>query len=369
MQFGIWREGKSLERIFDRIILFISCSLLLIMNLEKADSVAIFLVTLSISALNEAYSKTSVVKILYIAYPILCFIQPMFCIFVPLILYDVFLEKAYIISFLYAVILGWYINSNKNPYLLLLIFLVGLAYFLMKKTEENTRLSLEYKQLRDTSKELNMLLENKNKDLIEKQDYEIHLATLKERNRIAREIHDNVGHLLSRSILMMGAAIAINKDEHLSKGLDEIKNTLSNAMDNIRQSVHNLHDESIDLEAEINKIISEFHFCKVDYEYDMQPGANHNLKYSFITIIKEALSNVIKHSNATQVQIIVQEHPGMYQLLIEDDGTRFLPSSTEGIGLVNMKERVLGLMGTILITKEKGFRIFISVPKKGKALS
>ena len=45
------------------------------------------------------------------------------------------------------------------------------------------------------------MLTQKNKDLLEKQDYEIHVATLKERNRIAREIHDNVGHMLSRSLL------------------------------------------------------------------------------------------------------------------------------------------------------------------------
>jgi len=50
-----------------------------------------------------------------------------------------------------------------------------------------------------------MLLRQKNRELIEKQDYEIRLATLNERGRIAREIHDHVGHLLSRSILQIGA--------------------------------------------------------------------------------------------------------------------------------------------------------------------
>ena len=47
------------------------------------------------------------------------------------------------------------------------------------------------------------------------QDYEIHLATLKERNRIAREIHDNVGHLLSRSLLQTGALQVMNHDKAL----------------------------------------------------------------------------------------------------------------------------------------------------------
>lgn len=59
------------------------------------------------------------------------------------------------------------------------------------------------------------MLQEKNKNLMEKQDYEIYLATLRERNRIAREIHDNVGHMLSRSILQMGALITIHKEEPL----------------------------------------------------------------------------------------------------------------------------------------------------------
>ena len=70
-------------------------------------------------------------------------------------------------------------------------------------------------RLRDTSTELNLVLQEKNKNLMEKQDYEIYLATLRERNRIAREIHDNVGHMLSRSILQMGALITIHKEEPL----------------------------------------------------------------------------------------------------------------------------------------------------------
>ena len=58
------------------------------------------------------------------------------------------------------------------------------------------RVEQEYRKTRDDSKERNLLLHEKNRSLIEKQDYEIYTATLQERNRIAREIHDNVGHLL-----------------------------------------------------------------------------------------------------------------------------------------------------------------------------
>ena len=87
----------------------------------------------------------------------------------------------------------------------------------------------------------------KNRMLVEKQDYEIYAATLKERNRIAREIHDNVGHLLSRSILITGAAKALNASDTLSPVLDNLDHSLNQAMTSIRSSVHDLHDESLNL--------------------------------------------------------------------------------------------------------------------------
>ena len=62
---------------------------------------------------------------------------------------------------------------------------------------------------------------------------DIHAATLKERNRIAREIHDHVGHMLSRSILQLGAILAINKDEKLDIPLRGLKDSLDTAMNNI----------------------------------------------------------------------------------------------------------------------------------------
>lgn len=91
----------------------------------------------------------------------------------------------------------------------------------------------------------------KNKALAEKQNSEIYAATLRERNRIAREIHDNVGHVLSRTILLTGAARAINKDQNLDSLLKGLDNSLNSAMDSIRSSVHDLHDDAVNLQETI----------------------------------------------------------------------------------------------------------------------
>ncbi|MFA9399110.1 MAG: sensor histidine kinase [Clostridiaceae bacterium] len=217
--------------------------------------------------------------------------------------------------------------------------------------------------MEDDSKEISMQLEITNKILIEKQDYEIKLARLNERNRIARDIHDNVGHMLSRSILQIGALLATNKDEPTKENLKLIKNTLSEAMDSIRNSVHDLHEESIDLESEIKTLIKNFSFCSVELNYDIEFSLEKDLKYCFLSITKEALSNIIKHSNATKASILIREHPGFYQFIIEDNGSYASYYTKNGIGLKNINDRVTSFNGYVNINCDKGFKLFISIPK------
>jgi hypothetical protein len=129
------------------------------------------------------------------------------------------------------------------------------------------------------------------------QNYEINNATLTERNRIAREIHDNVGHMLSRAIMITGAIKVVNKNENLYNSIDNLEECLSNAMTNIRESVHNLHNNSISLQNAVQKIVDDFKFCNINLTYDMTDHIPNDVKYAFITIIKESLTNIEKHSN------------------------------------------------------------------------
>ena len=241
-----------------------------------------------------------------------------------------------------------------------------LAFFMERNTAKRQSLEEELRRTQDDSKERNLLLSQKNKALQEKQDYEIYNATLKERNRIAREIHDNVGHVLSRSILMVGAAKTINKDPGMTAMLKNLEDSLNHAMNSIRNSVHDLHDEAVNLEEVEKSLVREFTFCPVQMVYDMTREVPREVKYCFISITKEAFANIMKHSNATKVQLILREHPGLYQLCIEDNGKdAFYDPEKSGIGIANMKERVNALGGTIQIFTDKGFRIFITIPKCG----
>lgn len=234
------------------------------------------------------------------------------------------------------------------------------------------QLELRYRKLRDDSMEGSLLLKERNALLMEKQEYEIENAMLQERKRIAREIHDNAGHMLSRCILMTGALRAVNQSEELAAPLGQLADILSETMDTIRNDVHNLHDESVHLKQAVDTLMAQFTFCHISAEYDMGKEVPGKICYVLLAILKEALTNISKHSNATQVNLHMLEHPAMYQLIIQDNGTvaaqrEILPKEFKeagaGMGLLNIYERVQSLNGQLQISGENGFRIFVSIPK------
>lgn len=324
---------------------------------------------------------------------------PEMCAFFPAVFYVLIQYHFYLPTFAGCFLYLYIIRTiNSDIFLFsfwgILFFIV--AFFLQLRTESEEKLRQDFMKLRDDSTEKNILLEEKNHMLVEKQNYEIYTATLKERNRIAREIHDNVGHLLSRSILITGAAKAVSSSEAVSPLLDSLDISLNQAMTSIRTSVHDLHDESVNLRESIEGLISEFQFCPVSLDYDMGLEIPREVKYCFISIVKEALSNMARHSNATSAYVVMREHPALYQLCIEDNGkipesscisqsfsenrtsdsffgnprhpqnTGWYDFSTQnrGMGLSNIHDRLAPLHGTVQITTDHGFRIFITIPKE-----
>jgi signal transduction histidine kinase len=357
------RFGKHMNKLIDKLIIFIFCVALYIPNVSSIYMIVPILIALIFSAALSYLEDDNIILGVFVIYLIICFFEPTFLFFIPLICYDVLIFK---IKWMWVVSLLPIINNiNKTLSIssVLIAAFITVPYLLKYRTVSLQNIKKEYFKLRDNTKEASMQLEKKNKALMEKQDYEINLATLNERNRIARDIHDNVGHMLSRSILQIGALLTISKDEETKKNLKLIKDTLSEAMDSIRSSVHDLHDEAIDLQTEIQTLINNFKFCPVELNYDIESNLEKNLKYCFIAITKEALSNIINHSNATKVSVIMREHPALYQLVIHDNGTLSSYKSENGIGLKNIAERVAAINGNVNISTDKGFRIFISIPK------
>jgi signal transduction histidine kinase len=354
----------KMKKLIDKLVILIISLALYIPSVNNIYMIVPILIAIILSAILSYLENEHIATIAFVIYLIVCFFMPNFLFFIPLICYDAALLKIkgiWVLSFLPLIT-----NSNHTLFMskwLIATFILG-VYVLKYRTVSLINIEKAYYKLRDNTKEISIQLEKQNKELLEKQDYEINLATLTERNRIARDIHDNVGHLLSRSILQIGALLVINKDEQSKESLRAIKGTLSEAMDSIRDSVHNLHEKSIDIQTEIQKLVDNFKFCSIKFNYDVETNVEKNIKYCFISVTKEALSNIIKHSNATEVLISIREHPALYQLVIQDNGSSCSYNSENGIGIKSINDRVLSIGGNINISNDKGFRIFISIPKK-----
>ena len=119
-------------------------------------------------------------------------------------------------------------GTDRIQWQILWIVFDMLAVYLRQMTWQDRELQKEFIRIQDDDREYNRMLKLKNRYLIEKQDAQVYSATLKERNRIAREIHDNVGHLLSRALIQTGAVIAVSRDEQTKPLLLSIKETLKN---------------------------------------------------------------------------------------------------------------------------------------------
>ena len=365
-------EEENMKQIVDQTIILVYCMIALMEMPVSAQLVAAFLLAVIYAGMNEFLEGKRVQLMTSIGWLAAVYVCPQMWLFTPLILYSMLVYRQY----LFVIILGLGLIRTYLPDQIPLLVYLGVGCMvtalIQYRTKEYELQDAKLRKIRDDSTELNLLLKEKNKNLLEKQDYEIYTATLRERNRIAREIHDNVGHMLSRSILMVGALKALNTQKVTEGPLDQREDTLNAAMNSVRESVHDLHDESVNLKEVLESLAEEYTFCEVQLEYDMGYDVPREIKYSFISIVKEAMNNIMKHSNATSARVQVREHPGLYQLVVEDNGSTMtqkrlkeILDTTGGIGIRNMKERIGMLGGVVQFQAKEGFRIFITVPKQG----
>lgn len=358
-----------MNRLIDKALLLLYCLGFCFLQEEISLCVVFFFLAAGLSCFGEVLPRKSFLPAVLLVYGGIVLFLPQGVLFFPLLAYDYFslvlpgekrLWTLVPLGIFFILPVSSY-SSFIIYYLLIGICLGGLLWY---RNDSYERLSQNYKKVRDDGIERNLLLKEKNKTLIEKQNYEIYAATLKERNRIAREIHDHVGHMLSRGILMTGAMKTLFKDSPAAENLSQLEETLNTAMNNIRESVHDLHDEAVNLKETVEKLTGEFHYCPITLEYDIDCPPSPQIRYCFIALLKEGLSNISAHSQGNHAWITLREHPAMYQLIIRDNGTGGEPSPGRGIGLSNMQERVEALKGTIYFQQQKGFQILVSIPKE-----
>lgn len=347
--------------ILNQILLYLLCASFWFFKPVSLATVVLFLCILLCGNLMLLSPFPGIYYSLLGGFILLSFGQPDLLCFYPYILYIILSrttqKKRVFILMAFCGLLSLYFSPNLFSLYNLLLFV--LAFQLQNTTAQKAYWREKYRQTRNDNYEHSYDLIEKNKALRQNQDYEIHLATLKERNRIAREIHDNVGHLLSRSLLQTGALQVMNQDASLEVPILTLKESLDTAMTSIRDSVHDLHDESIHLQTALSGLQKEAVDLTVTLHYKMQTEPPKKFKYAILAIAKEALTNTQRHSNATRFDIYLTEHPAFYQFILKDNGTNIAKDFSGGIGLENMQERVIQLGGDFHILTSDGFRIQI----------
>lgn len=356
-----------MQKAIDKHMILMMGLLFLLDRSLTYEPVVIFLAALISMELIIYLEKDVAFYGIVAVYVLACFFAPGLLFFLPVHIYEFVYRKKWW-GCLSGALFLYRLSLFKEIWQLLLWgMLVLLAFLLACRTKRQVGEHAAFLKLRDSSVEEQTKMKQRNQELLEKQDYEIRVATLSERNRIAREIHDNVGHMLTRCILQLGALMLVHKeDETLYAQLSSVNASLNEAMNNIRESVHDLHDESVDLKQAVIEATSQMRQTyDLELVYDMSLQVPRNVKYAMIAIVKEAMANIVKHSNATRVSVMLREHPGFYQLLIEDNGTQSRESKA-GIGLSNMRQRVEALGGNIHFRTDAGFAIMVSIRKEMK---
>lgn len=180
-------------------------------------------------------------------------------------------------------------------------------------------------------------------------------ATAAERNRIARELHDSVTQtLFSASMLadVLPKVWEMNPRRGMDK-LSELRQSVRGALAEMRALLLELRPDAI-LEADMERLVRQLAEAatgrggmQVEWEVDDNCDFSAEVKIACYRTIQEALNNIVKHAEASQVLIRLASHGPVNTLLIRDDGLGFDPEqvTSDHFGLRNMRERVEAVGG------------------------
>jgi two-component system, NarL family, sensor histidine kinase DesK len=191
------------------------------------------------------------------------------------------------------------------------------------------------------------------------------LAAVAERERIARDLHDVLGHTLS--VIVLKAELAgrlIDRDpERAAREIADVESTARTALAEVRETIGGYRARG--LAAELAAAKRTLESAGVALSCEAVPDAESNLRATEETVlslaIREAVTNIVRHAEATKCLMrFEQTGDGFHALLVEDDGAHTVRH--EGNGLRGMRERVHALGGRFSIQSEHGTRLLIELP-------
>lgn len=199
-------------------------------------------------------------------------------------------------------------------------------------------------------------------------------ARLEERDRIARDMHDSVGHSLTSALLQTAAIRALNQEEALTALLEQLEQTLDQGMTETRRYLHHLEEQASDLNHELEILVSKYSYCPVELTVRLNGQVPMALSRQIMASVREALTNVSKHSGADTVSVELREFAGLYRLIIKDNG-RGVPEDVlqelnsggipRGMGLRSLRQRAENEGGHFAASNDNGFKIFMTFKRPG----
>jgi len=249
--------------------------------------------------------------------------------------------------------------SKKNSYLmglslaLLLLIIFFIFFFIIYR--KNKKISEQ--------KEIN--LQQKITDIKQKEELSLTKAILegeeRERERIARDLHDGLGGMLAGVKINFSTWSSTHLNPEKDKEFYRILSQLDNSVGELRHAARNLMPESLlnfGLETALNDLC-EFYIRK-DLDIDFQPiniekKLPLNIQLNIYRIVQELLANAVKHSGANNILLQCSQSEENFFITIEDNGKGFAKNSeekTKSLGLLNLKNRVDYLKGKMEISSD-----------------
>lgn len=204
-----------------------------------------------------------------------------------------------------------------------------------------------------------------------------------ERKRIARELHDETAQTLAAILIQLRLARGAPSGEARDTMLDGVKKEISRALDGIRRFARGLRPPALDelgLVAAIDshiRLLQEAVGLEIVLDADPIGGLlTPEAELALYRIVQEALSNALRHAQATRATVTIRRHPGYITATISDDGRGFsleeaMAGTDSGLGLFGMQERAGYIGGRLEIRSApgEGTTVEIEIPYSEEAIS
>jgi len=205
----------------------------------------------------------------------------------------------------------------------------------------------------------------KNKELLLSQQEVKHLARTSERERIARDLHDLIGHTFS--VISLKAELAeklIDNDTVKAKHEIQLLGNISReALKQIREVVTGYRTSDLNTELAHAKYVLESNDISFEYEFESgEVEIDDSINKELAIILKELVTNILKHSEATRVKAHISIENSKINLQVIDNGQGFKKQHRQGFGLKGINERVSKLSGKLSVFSENGVEFNIQVP-------